>query len=626
MKKLRRATAPLVLVVVAVLAALAVLVICRHVVDLEAKHDVALLAATSAVEVTTEIQQQIDEAERVASLTTPASETDRELALTSSATRVLARDSGGPVLDDAAGGLIVIPRYDETPPPTSTELRREALLGYVVAPLSLDDALVDLVPAGLQITVDGPRHRVASTPETTGIATVSRSASFSAGNGSVWSVTARGPEGQPPPVAWVAALLLLLSGGAAAAGVASRQRATRLRQSELVALQETNATVARLAVMAQQTRDLGDLLPSMTTELASALGLRGLAITTATPSGNRPLFGWGAPPDGDISAVVRDEVTAGESVWLRLSRGGRTAARLWVVAGRDLDRHEVNTLIGVADLVASALSNAEAFAQQQTLVERMRAVDELKSVFLATASHELRTPVVAIAGYASFLNENWDDLPSDKAHGLAERVDRNAQRLGQMVEDLLDFSRLERNNPLTEEQVALDLGEVVGQVLQGQSDLVQDHAVSSDLAGGLLVLGTKQALERVVTNLVGNATKYTPSGTRIRVLVRERAGVAELVVEDDGPGVPEADRERIFSRFYRGHGDEVTRTRGTGLGLAIVTEFAASMGGTIGFEESDSGGARFVVAFPLEYQAPRATLAPPASEHASGAPRSGDLS
>lgn len=620
MRGLGESGAAAVVAMLSLLVATAMLLVCWYVVGLEAESEVALLAAESVTDVSAVIRVQVSEAALVAS----SSRQPVEATSTSLALRVLARDSGEPVLDDSSGGLVVAARYDATPIPATVEARRVAVVGYVVTPLDLNATLAGLVPPDHQIAVDGPQERVASTTRTGSGPEVTSTASFAPDGRSEWTVTVSGPAGRPPAAAWLLVLLVIVVGSAAAAAIAVRQRVSRLRRAELEGLQETNAVVARLSIMAQQSRDLGEVLPALITELAETLELRGLALTTSTPRGDRPIFGWGVPPIGGDPAVGLLEVAPGQTVWLRLSRGGRTAARLWVVPGRQLSRHEINTLVAVADLMASALTNAEAFAQQQSLVKRMQAVDQLKSVFLSTASHELRTPVVAIAGYASVLNENWDDLGPEKTRSLVVRVDRNAQRLSQMVEDLLDFSRLERGNDLAEEHALLDLGQVVGHVLTEQPDLVQDHEVTSHLEDGLIVAGSHQALERVVTNLVGNATKYSPAGTRIRVLVHQRDGAAELVVEDDGPGIVEADRERVFSRFYRGQGDEVTRTRGTGLGLAIVTEFAATMGGSIRLEESDSGGARFVVSFPLASPAPKATQT--VSEHDLEVPTSGDPS
>jgi signal transduction histidine kinase len=229
----------------------------------------------------------------------------------------------------------------------------------------------------------------------------------------------------------------------------------------------------------------------------------------------------------------------------------------------------------------------------------MRSVDELKTVFLATASHELRTPVSAITGYAQLLATSWDSLSPDEARLYAEHVDGNAQRLGALVEDLLDFSRLERGAGVISAGAILDLGDVVSRILDEQPDLAREHRVVSQTARGLTVAGSLQAVERVVTNLVGNAAKYSPAGGVIRVAVRENRGCVELVVDDEGPGVPQSERDQIFTRFFRGQGDSVVTTRGAGLGLAIVSEFAAAMAGQVSVSSADIGGARFVVTYPI---------------------------
>ena len=290
---------------------------------------------------------------------------------------------------------------------------------------------------------------------------------------------------------------------------------------------------------------------------------------------------------------------AGQTLVQVLSRGGRVVARLRVTAGRDLDPHEVRILVGAGDILTSALSNADAFSQQVELVRRMRAVDELKTVFLATASHELRTPVATISGYANLLHSSWDQLSPERARDYAERVDSIAQRLNGLVEDMLDFSRLQTANRAGVATEVLDLGATVETVLAEQADLAPDHRLRCDPVRDLRVSGSRRAVERVLVNLVGNAAKYSDPGSEIRVLVRENEGRAELVVEDDGPGIPAEERARIFSPFYRGHGDEVLRTRGAGLGLAIVAEFAASMDGVASVDQADSGGASFVVSYPV---------------------------
>ena len=399
---------------------------------------------------------------------------------------------------------------------------------------------------------------------------------------------------------WLIVLGIVVAGLGAAAWLVRRNDRSWRSQQELRRLQEASATTAELATVAQYSLDVADLLPALTTELAAALGLQGLSLGAPTADGERLFFSWGvAPAPVPASSVLPARVLAGETLCLVLGRGGRTVARLRVLAGRDLDGHDLSALGAVTEVLTSALANAEAFAQQRDLLERMRSVDELKTVFLATASHELRTPVSAIAGYAQLLATSWDSLSSEEAQRYAAQVDNNAQRLGALVEDLLDFSRLERGAGVVGAESVLDLGEVVTRILDEQRDLAPDHQVLHQSVDGLGVAGSLQAIERVVSNLVGNAAKYSPAGTVIRVFVREKRGRAELAVDDEGPGVPAAEREQIFTRFFRGRGDSVVATRGAGLGLAIVSEFAATMGGQVSVTSAPSGGARFVVSYPL---------------------------
>jgi len=266
---------------------------------------------------------------------------------------------------------------------------------------------------------------------------------------------------------------------------------------------------------------------------------------------------------------------------------------------RDLDELDLITLTGAAETISSAVANAEAYAYQRAMITRMRGLDDLKTVFVATASHELRTPVAAVIGYANELVENWHTLDPQTGLLYAQRVNTNARRLADLVEHLLDFSRLEQGGSYRGERLLLDLGDEVTGVVEGLRELIPDHDLQLKAQPGLVVSGSKLAVERVVSNLVGNAAKYSPAGSTIRVRVEGDGAVGRLIVDDEGPGVPEQEREQVFSRFFRGKGDAVIRTQGAGLGLSIVTEFASSMGGEVRTGVAPTGGARFEVTYPL---------------------------
>jgi signal transduction histidine kinase len=329
------------------------------------------------------------------------------------------------------------------------------------------------------------------------------------------------------------------------------------------------------------------------------MGLAGLSLTAPTERGERQLFASGVQPDASVQPTIRppERLDPGETFALSLTRGGRVLGALRVVAGDALLRDDLIALSTAGELVGSTLANAEAFARQQDLVERMRSVDELKTVFLATASHELRTPVTAIVGFSALLLQHWDTMSPDQSRGLIERVNANSQRLEALTEQLLDFAQLERGLPRSEDRV-VDLSRIVEQILADQPELASGHTLDMFLAPRCMIRGSRSGLERIVTNLVGNAGKYSPDGTRITVSVQPVDDRAVLLIDDEGPGVPEADRERIFSRFYRGRGDSVTSTRGAGVGLAIVAEYAASMSATVSVRTAPSGGARFSISFP----------------------------
>ena len=457
-----------------------------------------------------------------------------------------------------------------------------------------------LLPPRGGMSLAGPDRAILSLPGARPHGDASYAVSLQPGPVQTWTLTTWTKARPISAAAWVIALALLLAGLVAAGWLVRRDNRAWRSQQEFARLQEASATTAAVATVAQHSLDLADLLPALTNELAASLGLQGLSLGAPTPDGERQFFAWGVPPAPvAASAVVPTQLMAGQTLCLILGRGGRTIARLRVVAGRDLDGHDLGALGAATEVLTSALANAETFAQQRELLDRMRSVDELKTVFLATASHELRTPVAAIAGYAQLLATSWDSLSPEQARMYAGQVDSNAQRLGALVEDLLDFSRLERGAGVMVTDEVVDLGEVVARILDEQPDLAPDHRVVHHAVPGLIVSGAVQAVERVVSNLVGNAAKYSPAGTTIRVSVAENRGRVELAVDDEGPGVPEAEREQVFTRFFRGRGDSVVATRGAGLGLAIVSEFAAAMGGQVSVTAADTGGARFVVSYPL---------------------------
>jgi signal transduction histidine kinase len=523
-----------------------------------------------------------------------------ESSTVSLASAIEARDSGAPALDDGSvPASIVVPVYGQGPPPRTTAARRQGITAYRVVPVSVRQVLAPLVPDHGGLVVHGPTRVVAAEPGARPGGSRSFSVPLDLAGTPGWTLQGWQPTAGVPAATWLLLLALLaLLGGVSAVLVVYQRHADEAR-AKRDQLARHNDLVSGLAPVVQASLDLAEVVPASSAHLAQGLNLSGLSLSAPGPGGERPLFSWGEPPDVSVlpRATRPEGLGAGETFALSLARGGRVMGVLRVTARTPLTSTDLAALATASELVGSTLANADAFAQQQSLLDRMQSLDELKTVFLATASHELRTPVAAIVGFSTLVLQQWGQGDPEHTKAYLERVLSNARALEALTEQLLDFSRLERGvRPQAGE--LLDLGQTTSTVLAGHPELVTGHDLRLDLAKGCLMRGSGPAVERIITNLVGNAAKYSPAGTVITVSVHADAGQVALVVDDEGPGVPVAERARIFTRFYRGRDDTTATTRGAGVGLAIVAEFAASMSGTASVQQAPSGGARFSVSFP----------------------------
>ena len=499
----------------------------------------------------------------------------------------------------AGAATIVVPVFGAGAPTVTTGDRRAALTAYRVVPLTLLPVLGDEAPEDGGLLVQGPQGRVVAQTGAVPAGARTFAVDLQLTGQPGWQLGGWVAAPGVPTGTWLAVVAVLFAAVVAAGVVAVSRRHRAAEAHTRWQLERDRALVAGLAPLAQTSLDLGRVVPAVSTHLADGLALAGLGLSVPSEGGERRLFTWGTTPDWAVLplAEVPDVVPPGQTYALALTRGGRLLGTLRIVTGEPLERADLLSLATASDLLGSTLANAEAFGRQQVLVERMRSVDELKTIFLATASHELRTPVTAIVGFSGLLLADWDTLEPAQARQFVERVEANARALSTLIEQLLDFSRLERGlHPAGTE--LLDLGARVAAVLADQPDLHGRHVLRSELAQGCTVRGSASAVERIVTNLVGNAAKYSPEGSTITVTLQPDGERVTLLVDDEGDGVPEADRERVFSRFFRGGDDVVTRTRGAGIGLAIVAEYAASMAATASVRTAPTGGARFVVSFP----------------------------
>lgn len=410
--------------------------------------------------------------------------------------------------------------------------------------------------------------------------------------------------GDRDPVPWTAPTIGLVVGGIGAAAIAATAvavvgRRRREHQAERARAYEQVRLVGEIAPLVQQSLELADVLPAVAVQLGDHFGLAGIRLSTGTTSaGQVELFSLGVRPISASPVLVPPErLEAGQTLTLALQRGGRSVALLQILAGRDLDAGDLESLRAITELITAAVVNAALYASQQESVRRLRELDGLKTVFLSTASHELRTPATAIGGFASLLSGSWDRFDDAQRREFAGRIAANARSLGAVVQDLLDFSLLDRGR-LHLSVAAVDLGALVEGVVDRLGPAIPEHGVVSDIEEALLVSADPDALERIVTNLMTNAAKFSPPGSTITVGVRASGDGAVLSVSDEGHGVPEEERERIFTRFYRGSGEAVVKTRGVGIGLSVVSELTDRMGGSVTIDDAPGGGARFCVHLP----------------------------
>jgi signal transduction histidine kinase len=222
-------------------------------------------------------------------------------------------------------------------------------------------------------------------------------------------------------------------------------------------------------------------------------------------------------------------------------------------------------------------------------------LDNARKEFVANASHELRTPLFSIGGFLELLAD--EELDEETRRGFIETMQGQVRRLAKLSIDLLDLSRVDAGQlNVVREPVAL------GSVVRMLADEIEHLAVSSghelavEVEEGAWCLGDGARILQIGRALATNAITHTPAGTKVTISSRRRNDRAQLVVQDEGPGIPTSERDAVFGRFYRVEGGMAS---GSGLGLSIARELARLMGGDV-LLESEARPTVFVVDLPGE--------------------------
>ena len=225
----------------------------------------------------------------------------------------------------------------------------------------------------------------------------------------------------------------------------------------------------------------------------------------------------------------------------------------------------------------------------------LREMNEVKDTLLHAVSHDLKGPLAGIIGAMSTLRRgNELQLTGDEVESLYQMIEQSGRKMNRLIDDMLDLERLDRGQ-VQPEREPTDVGEMVRRVAR-EAPGMDTHPVRID--GEQLLANIDPAkVERIVENLLVNAARHTPGGTPVHVSVASSDDGIMLVIEDEGPGVPEELKSTLFDPFRQG---PTAAGRGVGIGLSLVRSFAELHGGSAEIEDREGGGARFVVLLPCE--------------------------
>ncbi len=275
-----------------------------------------------------------------------------------------------------------------------------------------------------------------------------------------------------------------------------------------------------------------------------------------------------------VETTIRPEAVS------RLIIGGMPRSRLWLIVTL------LALTVGVS--VAAALQ-----------LRRERQLIRLREAFVSGVSHELRTPLAQVRMFGELLEAGTLRNAEERSRAVSV-INREAQRLSHLVENILRFSRLRYTNEASLLPEPIGVAESVRHVLDGLRPLASARrmTVHTKIDPELTVIADHDALHHVLLNLLDNAVKYGPQGQHIRIAAEPRGNRTRITVEDAGPGVPLSDRERIWEPYVRLERDLDAQVPGTGIGLTVVAQLVAANGGRAWVEDRPGGGARFVIELP----------------------------
>lgn len=293
--------------------------------------------------------------------------------------------------------------------------------------------------------------------------------------------------------------------------------------------------------------------------------------------------------------IVREQTLLNEQL-LRLIRATRRSSQPQETT-MELPRGPIGGGMHTLFVKVTSLGDAGLIAILIFDDSEMRRLDSIRRDFVANISHELKTPIGAL----SILSEAVLGAAADPdaITRFAGRMQVEAKRLSDLVQEIIDLSRLQDDDPLQDGKI-FNMSEAIKESIEQSRMSSEAKKISITFApmDQAQVLGDRDQVVMAVHNLVENAVNYSPESTRVAVTLKEVNGLAEVAVSDQGIGIPEKDLERIFERFYRVDAARSRVTGGTGLGLSIVKHVATNHGGDVSVWSVEGAGSTFTIRFP----------------------------
>jgi signal transduction histidine kinase len=299
-----------------------------------------------------------------------------------------------------------------------------------------------------------------------------------------------------------------------------------------------------------------------------------------------------------------------------LMQGPRTVGMLSLVrrepAAFSSQELELVGLLG--RLVASAVQNIRAYEAERNTVEELRRLSALRADFVSLVSHELRAPMASVVGSAQTLQLRWRELTPDQRESFLALIGSETERLASLVGDVLDTSRIEAGT-FSYRFDDVDMGELVRESVAGVGAGQEEVGVTADVGEHIPeVRGDRDRLRQVLTNLIDNAVKYSPTGEEVRVVAYTEDSRVHVEVTDRGPGVPAEQQRLIFEKFGRASSPGSPGKPGTGLGLFIARSIAEAHGGALDVVAGSAPGATFRLSLPFQPADGTRTRASPSSD------------